>query len=52
MRRSLLLAISMVVSLLAVAQAADQTVLGSSLVVKNPSTPPERKITVKAKEIG
>ena len=32
--------------------AADQTVLGNSLVVKNPSTPDKRKITAKGKESG
>lgn len=32
------------------AHAADQTVLGSSMVLKNPSTPEKRKVTVKAKE--
>jgi hypothetical protein len=34
------------------AQAADETVLGNKLVVKNPSTPDKRKIVVKAKEVG
>jgi phospholipase C len=33
-------------------QAADQTVLGSRLIAKNPSTPDKRKIIVKAKEIA
>lgn len=32
------------------AWAADQTILGSSITVKNPSTPEKRKITGKAKE--
>lgn len=35
-----------------VAHAADQTVLGSQLAVKNPSTADRRKVTVKAKEPG
>ena len=32
--------------------AADQTVLGDQLIVKNPSTPDKRKISVKAKEVA
>jgi hypothetical protein len=32
--------------------AADQTVLGKQLVVKNPSTPDRRKVVVKAMEPG
>jgi predicted esterase len=35
-----------------IADAADQTVLGTALIVKNPSTPAKRKIVVKAKETG
>ncbi len=35
-----------------VAQAADQTVLGTALVVKNPSTAARRKIIVRAKEVA
>src|SRR5215467_7458751 len=31
--------------------AANQNVLGDQLLVKNPSTPDKRKITVKAKEL-
>lgn len=50
--RRLLLACSLVLSALQVARAADQAVLGSSLLVKNPSTEAKRKITVKAKENG
>jgi hypothetical protein len=34
------------------ARAADQTILGNVLVVKNPSTPVKRKIVGKAKEAG
>ncbi len=34
------------------AHAADQTVRGSSLVVRDPSTADKRKITVKAREVG
>src|SRR5262249_31531032 len=32
--------------------AANQNVLGDQLIVKNPSTPEKRKITVKAKELA
>src|SRR5262245_7390604 len=34
------------------ARAADQTILGSQLVVTNPSTPERRKVVAKAKEVG
>jgi hypothetical protein len=34
------------------AYAADQTILGNSITVKNPSTPDKRKVTGKAKEKG
>jgi len=34
------------------ARAADQTILGSQLVVTNPSTPEKRKVVAKAKEVG
>src|SRR5262249_12726243 len=51
MRRLPLLGL-LALSLLPVAHAADQTVLGSALIVKNPSTPDKRKITVTAKEAG
>ena len=34
------------------AHAADQTILGNQLQVKNPSTPDKRKVVVKAKEKG
>ena len=33
-----------------IAYAADQTVLGKSILVKNPSTPDKRKITIQGKE--
>lgn len=33
-------------------RAADQTLLGRQFVLKNPSTPEKRKITLKAKEFG
>jgi acetyl esterase/lipase len=46
----LLLAGLLVLPALPLAHAADQTVLGSQFVLKNPSTPDRRKITVKAKE--
>src|SRR5262245_11892992 len=49
MRRLPLLAL-LLLSMVPVARAADQTVLGNVLVLKNPSTPDKRKITVKAKE--
>jgi acetyl esterase/lipase len=47
-----LLAGLLVFSALGTARAADQTVLGSSIVIKDPSTPEKRKVTVKAKETG
>jgi acetyl esterase/lipase len=50
MMRRLLLGGLLVLPGLVVAHAADQTVLGSALIVKNPSTAAKRKITVKAKE--
>jgi hypothetical protein len=34
------------------ALAADQTILGKSLTVKNPATPDRRKVSVQAKEVG
>jgi hypothetical protein len=43
---------SMLVFAGGLAYAADQTILGNSLTVKNPSTPDKRKITGKAKEKG
>ena len=48
-RRALLIA-SLVLGLLPAAQAADQTVLGHLLLVKNPSTPEKRAVTIKARE--
>lgn len=48
----LLLAVAFVLSVLPAARAADQTVLGRDLTVKNPSTPDRRTVTVKAKETG
>src|SRR5262245_20671416 len=47
-----LLVASLVVSLAPAARAADQTVLGSALTVRDPGTPTKRKITVSAKESG
>src|SRR6266404_5010107 len=32
--------------------AADQTILGSSLLLKDPSTPNKRSVSAKAKEVG
>jgi acetyl esterase/lipase len=49
MHRLLVLAL-LVLPALPLAHAADQTILGNQLVVKNPSGPEKRKITVKAKE--
>ena len=49
MRRLPLLGL-FVLSAFAAAQAADHTVLGTTLVVKDPGTEAKRKITVKAKE--
>ena len=46
----LLLVASFVLSVLTVARAADQTVLGSALTVKDPGASAKRKITVTAKE--
>jgi acetyl esterase/lipase len=48
-RRSLVVGF-VALSVLPVAHAADQTVLGTVLILKNPSTPDRRKITVTAKE--
>ena len=50
MTRGLLLLVFLVVPALPVAHAADQTVRGNTLVVKDPGTSAKRKITVKAKE--
>src|SRR6185503_5316658 len=50
MMRRLLLGGLLVLPGLMVAHAADQTVRGSALIVKNPSAAANRKITVKAKE--
>jgi len=49
MMRRLLVGL-LVLSTFSVAHTADQTVRGSQLIVKDPSTPERRKITVKAKE--
>ena len=43
---------SLLVFAAGLAYAADQTILGSSLTVKNPSTPDKRKVTGKGKEKG
>jgi dienelactone hydrolase len=48
----LLLTASLVLSQLPAALAADQTILGQTLTVKNPSTAEKRSVTVKAKEAG
>src|SRR6187401_468470 len=48
--RNLLVAALLALPLLV--HAADQTVRGSGLVVKDPSTPDKRKLTGKAKEVG
>jgi hypothetical protein len=47
-----LLAMSLVVLCPALAHAADQTVLGKQLLVKDPSTPDKRKVILKAVEAG
>src|SRR5262249_6560949 len=48
--RALVLALAMTAA--PTARGADQTILGSQLVVKNPSTPEKRKVVAKAKEVG
>ena len=48
--RGLLLLVFLVLPALPVVHAADQTVRGSTLIVKDPGTDAKRKITVKAKE--
>ena len=50
MIRRVLLATLLVFSTTAAVRAADQTVLGSSFIVRNPSTSLKQKISVKAKE--
>ncbi len=51
MRRLLLVALAVLCAPIA-AQAADQTLLGKQLLVKDPSTPDKRKIVLKAQEDG
>jgi hypothetical protein len=50
MLRRVLLAASLLAVCPLVAQAADQTVLGKQLLVKDPSTPDKRKVILKAAE--
>lgn len=50
MMRGLLLLVFLVLPALPVVHAADQTVHGTTLIVKDPGTAAKRKITVKAKE--
>jgi acetyl esterase/lipase len=50
LRPRLALGALLVLASLVPARAADQTVQGTQLVIKDPSTPDKRKITVKAKE--
>jgi hypothetical protein len=50
--RRILAAAALVGFGMSVAHAADQTILGDTLQVKNPSTPDKRKIVAKAKEKG
>jgi hypothetical protein len=50
MMRGLLLLVFLVLPALPVARAAEQTVRGTTLIVKDPGTDAKRKITVKAKE--
>lgn len=52
MMRRLLLALTFALAALPAAHAADQTVLGKDLTVKNPGGPERRMVTVKAKETG
>jgi hypothetical protein len=47
-----IMVLAAVVGLAGQAPAADQTVLGKSLTVKNPSTPDRRKVVVSGKEPG
>src|SRR4029453_13096216 len=46
------LVLALAVTAAPTARAADQSILGNQLVVKNPSTPERRKIVAKAKEVG
>ena len=50
MMRGLLLLVFLVLPALPVVHAADQTVRGTTLIVKDPGADAKRKITVKAKE--
>jgi Lamin Tail Domain/Thrombospondin type 3 repeat len=50
--RHALLVLLLVAALPTVARPADQTILGSQLSVKDPSTPDKRKVVAKAKEAG
>lgn len=52
MVRRVLLVASLLIAWPLLAQAADQTVLGKQLLVKDPSTPEKRKVIVKAAEEG
>jgi len=49
-KRKIVLATILAFSGSLAAHAADQTILGNQLSVKNPSTPDKRKVTLKAKE--
>jgi hypothetical protein len=53
-RIAMVAALAAVVSMMLVgwANAADQTILGRSLIVKNPGSPDKRKVTGAAKEVG
>jgi hypothetical protein len=46
------LVLALAVTAVLTVHAADQTILGHQLVVKNPSTPDSRKLIVKAREVG
>lgn len=50
MKLTPMVAVALVAMIAAPVQAADQTILGSSLQVKNPGTQYKRKVVVKAKE--
>lgn len=52
MVRRALLVCSFVLALTPLAQAADQTVLGRALAVKDPGAPEKRAVTISAKEIA
>jgi hypothetical protein len=50
--RKFVLGVAGMVAAAGLAYAADQTILGSQLLVKNPSTAAKRKVVGKGKEVG